>query len=114
MLAMGDRAADFSFSGSFSIVSKAVDKRTGDCVAIKAIRKSELGDEKITENQIQTEVAIMKAVNHSHIVALREVHDFHGSIFMVMELYVRHFGRVILPHLAFASSSHILSLLCLI
>lgn len=72
-------------SGAYSYVQKAVDKRTGQKVAIKCIRKDPL-DQDLCD-QIETEVELQCEVcAHDNIVSIVEFINTPSMYFIVMEL----------------------------
>jgi len=71
--------------GSFSVVWKAKNKKTGDAQAIKVISKKELVDKK-TARRLQTEVDILTKVKHPNIIALTDLFDEPDNLYMVMQL----------------------------
>ncbi|CAO3647586.1 unnamed protein product [Cunninghamella blakesleeana] len=58
--------------GSFASVYKAQHKDTGQYVAIKSVLRSKL-TKKLLEN-LESEITILKAIRHDHIVGLSECH----------------------------------------
>ena len=72
-------------SGAFSKVKLATDIETGQKWAIKIIDKEQLAREHL-EEQLKREIAIMKSLNHPHIVHLREVMQTANHIYMVLEV----------------------------
>jgi calcium/calmodulin-dependent protein kinase I len=70
--------------GSYSVVKRAVHKKTGDLVAIKIYDKARLSI--FDKECIKTEVEILKALRHPNIVTLRETYDTHRKLYIVMEL----------------------------
>jgi len=71
--------------GSFSVVWKAKNKKTGEESAIKVISKINLTDKK-TAKRLQTEVDILTKVKHPHIIALKDLFDEPDNLYMVMQL----------------------------
>jgi len=74
--------------GSFSVVHIAVHKATQEKVAIKIINKKEAIMKKegeIEKTRIETEVKILKAVNHKNIVPLIDIVDTGGYLYLIME-----------------------------
>lgn len=63
----------------------AVDKRTGQHVAIKVIDKQHSREDNVS---VDVEIAILKRVRHPNVIALFDVHEGMAKIFLVMELYV--------------------------
>ena len=72
-------------SGNFSIVKLAVNKKTGEEVAVKIIEKKRVGTKK---EMLQTEVDILQKVHHPHVVSLKEMFETSTHIYLVMELCV--------------------------
>ncbi|KAL0209334.1 hypothetical protein RCL1_007274 [Eukaryota sp. TZLM3-RCL] len=82
--------------GSYGRVYKALDTNTGEFVAIKVftksfLRKKRLGSfnsEETALSNVRTEIAILKKLNHPHVMSLYEVidHPSADKIFIVMEL----------------------------
>jgi calcium/calmodulin-dependent protein kinase I len=70
-------------SGAFSVVRKAVDKETGEEVAVKVIDKKRAGQKK---EMLETEVAILQKVHHPNIVELKCMFENSTQIYLVMEL----------------------------
>jgi len=70
--------------GSFATVKIGVAKEDGSKWAIKIIKKSSLGPE--DEEALRTEVEILSALNHAHIVKLKQVFDCAQNFYMVMEV----------------------------
>jgi len=70
--------------GAFSVVKRAVHKKSGDEVAIKFIEK------KFADKQdlmlLAREIDIMKKVDHSNVLKLKEVFETDDTISLVMEL----------------------------
>lgn len=69
--------------GSFGIVRLLQHKQTNKTYACKILRKGR-GSPAVYE-QVQREIAIMKRVNHPHIVQLSEVYETPKKYFLVME-----------------------------
>lgn len=67
--------------GEFSTVYKGKDRETGELYAIKCIEKHELDT-----TRLDTEVEILKSVDHPHIISLREYFDTPDSLYLVVEL----------------------------
>ena len=72
-------------TGAFSKVKLATDNESGLKWAIKIIDKEQLAREHL-EEQLKREIAIMKSLNHPHIVHLREVMQTANHIYMVLEV----------------------------
>ena len=71
-------------SGAFGTVRLLEDRETGMVYACKAVDKPSLGHTSAYE-QLQREVAVMKAVYHPSIIQLREVYETKKKVFLVME-----------------------------
>ncbi len=56
----------------------------GKDYAVKIINKEELGPE--YEQNLKTEVAILKKVEHPSIIKLKDIYESDDSLFLVMEL----------------------------
>lgn len=69
--------------GSFATVYKAQHKITNQVVAIKAVLRNKL-TKKLQVN-LESEISILKAVHHPHIVGLIECQKTEGHIYLVME-----------------------------
>jgi len=67
--------------GSFSVVRKGRNKRTGKVYAIKCIQKRF-----IKVHLMEREILIMKSLKHPHILPLIEVFEDKEYIFLVLEL----------------------------
>eukprot|EP00835_Amoeboradix_gromovi_P003071 NODE_191_length_15469_cov_0.243071.p3 type:complete len:604 gc:universal NODE_191_length_15469_cov_0.243071:4484-6295(+) len=70
-------------SGAFSEVKKAIHKETKNLVAIKIIDRAKC---KGKESMIQSEIDILKKVEHPNIVKLYEIFESPDKIYLVMEL----------------------------
>lgn len=70
--------------GAFSHVYKAVNKETGQHVAIKIVRKFELSQ--VQKASVLKEVQIMRTLNHSSIIKMIEFVDTTEYFFLVLEL----------------------------
>ena len=70
-------------SGEFSVVHLGVHKKTGEKFAIKVIEKNEMDT-----SRLETEVNILKKVQHPNIIHLKEFFDTPKKLYLVMELYV--------------------------
>jgi len=69
--------------GRFSHVLNCVNKHTGEQFAVKVIAKDvmELDEREL----LRTEIAIMKLVNHPHIIRMEAVYEDKEKIYIVME-----------------------------
>ena len=70
--------------GSFGIVKKAVNCKSGEVVAIKIIDKEKVKKDSMIEN-LKKEVSILMVVNHPNIVNLKEVLASKTKIYLVLE-----------------------------
>jgi len=75
-------------SGSFSTVKLAYDRVTENKYAIKIIDKKKFGAKKEELAMIQTEIEIMRMIEHPNIISLHEVFEDKTTkkIYLVMEL----------------------------
>jgi len=71
--------------GAFSIVVKGTNKSTKEIVAIKIIDKTKASGES-DRKRLETEVKILKQVNHPNIVGLKELFETDKNLYLVMEL----------------------------
>jgi len=69
--------------GAFSIVKLAIEKETGTKYAVKMINKSSVGQDLV---RLQTEIDILKKVQHPNIIAMKEIIDTKNCLFIVTEL----------------------------
>ncbi|CDW88495.1 protein kinase domain containing protein [Stylonychia lemnae] len=70
--------------GSFAIVRSAINKKTGEKVAIKIIDRQSLEEE--DEIALQTEVDILSQIDHPNVVKLYEIFDDKDCMYLVLEL----------------------------
>lgn len=70
-------------SGSFAVVYKGHHRSTHLPVAIKAINRERL-NKKLQEN-LESEIAIMRNMNHPNIVRLFEIKKTEKHIYLIME-----------------------------
>jgi serine/threonine protein kinase len=70
--------------GSFSIVKEAVNRSTGERVALKIIKKSMLGTEEA--GSLENEIMILSQIDHPNIVKCREVFEDPEHIYIVLDL----------------------------
>ncbi|XP_071961546.1 calcium/calmodulin-dependent protein kinase type 1D-like [Antedon mediterranea] len=70
-------------TGAFSEVVLAVDKVTGEMVAVKCIDKKGI---KGKEDALLNEVEILKKITHPHIVQLKELFESKSSVYLVIQL----------------------------
>ncbi len=73
--------------GAFSVVKLAINKKTGEKVAVKIIDKTQASAE-ADEKRLKTEVAILKQVKHPNIVCLKDLFETPQTLYLIMELYV--------------------------
>eukprot|EP00755_Sulcionema_specki_P012954 Sspe_Gene.52730::Locus_29195_Transcript_1_1_Confidence_1.000_Length_1790::g.52730::m.52730 len=71
--------------GSFGEVKYAVNSKTGEQAAVKICVKQAL-DSKRGREQLQREIANMKALKHPNVLALYEVFETPHNFYLVMEL----------------------------
>jgi len=71
-------------TGSFAVVKRAINKNTGDVVAIKIIEKTTLSPEEL--ETLTEEVDILEKIDHMHIVKLFDIYETKDHLYMVMEL----------------------------
>ncbi|KAL7273300.1 Serine/threonine-protein kinase [Rhizina undulata] len=69
--------------GSFATVFKAHHMETGSLAAIKVVQRAKL-NRKLLEN-LESEIQILKKLNHSHIVALTDCRKTDKFIYLIME-----------------------------
>ncbi|KAL1916433.1 uncharacterized protein VTP21DRAFT_5624 [Calcarisporiella thermophila] len=69
--------------GSFAVVYRGRHKTNGGMVAVKAVQRSKL-TKKLLEN-LESEIAILKGIQHDHIVELLEWRNGDNVIHLVME-----------------------------
>ena len=72
-------------SGRFSVVQSAVHLREKAKYAVKVVENKSLGDEENLE-ALETEIAILRKLEHPHIVSLKEVVVSSKDTYIVMEL----------------------------
>ncbi|XP_013383603.1 serine/threonine-protein kinase 33 [Lingula anatina] len=70
--------------GSFGVVKEAKNRATGVTWAIKAVNKEKAGSSAI--QLLEREVAILKKVQHEHIIHLEEVLETAKRMYLVLEL----------------------------
>jgi len=71
--------------GAFSVVKLAINKKTGEKVAVKVIDKKAASTEQ-DEKRLKTEVEILKKVHHNNIVCLKDMFETSEKLCLVMEL----------------------------
>lgn len=72
--------------GNYGLVKRAVNFETGEQFAVKIVKKEVLEDDTSANVDIKREISIMKALDHTNIVALSDVLYSPKRVFMVMEL----------------------------
>jgi len=72
--------------GSFSIVKKIVDKKTGRAFACKIIDKKAIGYDLKAQKRLASEVAILKTMSHPNIIPLHDVVDTPERLYLIMDL----------------------------
>uniref|UniRef100_A0A671N5C4 Calcium/calmodulin-dependent protein kinase Ib n=1 Tax=Sinocyclocheilus anshuiensis TaxID=1608454 RepID=A0A671N5C4_9TELE len=71
------------YSGAFSEVMLAEEKRTRKLVAIKCITKKALEGK---ENSIENEIAVLHKIKHANIVSLEDIYESKSHLYLVMQL----------------------------
>jgi len=69
-------------SGSFGIVRRCTNRKTGEELAVKTIAKSKIND----VETLKREISILQEVHHPHIIRLVDVYEDFESIHLVTEL----------------------------
>nr|CAD7424404.1 unnamed protein product [Timema monikensis] len=69
--------------GNFAVVRQCIDRSTGKEYAMKIIEKSKCYGK---EHMIENEVSILRLVRHPNIIQLIAEYNFHGELYLVMEL----------------------------
>jgi len=77
---LGERLGE----GAFATVVRGTDRVSREPVAIKVIRKEAFDDREM--EFVVRETAIMKAVSHPNIVAVRDVYESRSHLYLVLEL----------------------------
>jgi len=72
--------------GAFGKVNLACHKVTEHLVAVKALEKKVLDNEKNTKKRVMQEIAILKQSNHHNVVRLYDSFETNKHICFVMEL----------------------------
>merc|ERR1719197_1872962 len=68
-------------TGEFSVVVQGKEKAAGQNYAIKCIEKDQ-----VDTSRLETEISILKKVDHPHIIALKEYFDTENTLYLVIEL----------------------------
>ncbi|KAF9082551.1 hypothetical protein BGX23_012342 [Mortierella sp. AD031] len=71
--------------GSSGCVKLARHRRTNEQVAIKIISKASLANRAAVNRGIEREIAIMKLINHPHVIRLYDVYETEKELFLIME-----------------------------
>lgn len=71
--------------GSFGTVWRGVDRGTGQDVAIKQLDKAAMPRRGVRQQDIEREIAVMKAVSHPNITKLLDSFDNPASIYLALE-----------------------------
>ena len=77
------KLGDVLGEGAFSVVKLAVNRKTGQKVAVKCIDRQGLPDE--DENSLRQEVAIMKSLKHTNIVEFIDFFEEEKFFYVVLE-----------------------------
>ncbi|KAG0324315.1 hypothetical protein BGZ99_001973 [Dissophora globulifera] len=71
--------------GSSGCVKLARHRKTNEQVAVKIISKASLVNKAAVHRGIEREIAIMKLINHPHVIRLYDVYETEKELFLVME-----------------------------
>eukprot|EP01083_Nonionella_stella_P062681 162986_1 len=93
-------------SGSFATVWLARHKTTGKCVAIKSISRTKLNVNKKHQTNLESEISIMKRLDHPNIVRLFDIEITDRHIYLILEFcdggdlshYIRKHGPLTEKH----------------
>ncbi|KAG0374690.1 hypothetical protein BGX24_010087, partial [Mortierella sp. AD032] len=66
-------------------VKLARHRKTNEKVAVKIISKASLANKAAVHRGIEREIAIMKLINHPHVIRLYDVYETEKELFLVME-----------------------------
>eukprot|EP01103_Thecamoeba_quadrilineata_P014409 TRINITY_DN4299_c0_g1_i1.p1 TRINITY_DN4299_c0_g1~~TRINITY_DN4299_c0_g1_i1.p1 ORF type:complete len:687 (-),score=118.36 TRINITY_DN4299_c0_g1_i1:178-2238(-) len=72
-------------SGSTGKVKLAFHIETGERVAIKIIDKAPLNGKVALKKKLEREIAIMKLINHPHVLRLYDVYDTEEHLYLILE-----------------------------
>jgi BR serine/threonine kinase len=75
--------------GSQGTVKKGCHKKTKKLVAIKVIKKSRFSSQPTLEATIEREVALMRVLDHPHLLKLLDVINTKAKLYLVLELMER-------------------------
>lgn len=70
-------------AGSFAVVKSAVNKKTGEVVAVKIIDRKEMQED--DEVALQSEIEILSSLEHPNVVKMYEVFDESDYMYIVLE-----------------------------
>lgn len=70
-------------AGSFAVVKSAVNKKTGELVAVKIINRQEMEED--DEVALQSEIEILSNCDHPNVVKMYEVFDESDFMYIVLE-----------------------------
>ncbi|KAF9329236.1 Serine/threonine-protein kinase brsk1 [Podila minutissima] len=71
--------------GSSGCVKLGRHRKTNEQVAVKIISKASLANKAAVHRGIEREIAIMKLINHPHVIRLYDVYETEKELFLVME-----------------------------
>ncbi|KAF9926760.1 hypothetical protein BGZ67_007966 [Mortierella alpina] len=71
--------------GSSGCVKLARHRKTTEQVAIKIISKASLANRAAVNRGIEREIAIMKLINHPHVIRLYDVYETDKELYLIME-----------------------------
>ena len=71
--------------GGFAIVYKGTHIPTNEIVAIKIIDKNQISSDSLNFKRVESEISILKIVNHKNIIKLYEILETPQKIYLVME-----------------------------
>ncbi|CAB4428734.1 unnamed protein product [Rhizophagus irregularis] len=69
--------------GSFAVVKECIDKKTGESYALKILTKKSI---KGRENLLDTELGVLKKVDHPNIVKQKDLYESKEGVFIITEL----------------------------
>ncbi|KAJ3055794.1 hypothetical protein HK097_009177 [Rhizophlyctis rosea] len=73
-------------SGNFATVKEAIDRRTGDKVAIKVINKSRFAVKPKFMENLRQEISILMSIRHENIIRIEDVFDEPDNVYIILEL----------------------------
>jgi Protein kinase domain len=92
-------------TGTYGAVYEAMDKRSGERVALKKIRTQNTSDG--VHFSVLREVKLLQELQHRHVVSLRDVFIHHENIFMAVEFLVTDLEVVIRDPRIILTEAHI-------